>query len=241
MKKFFSTDYLGVYIAGAALVLSQLPPLYQWFGTSNVDLKLGREIEFSHNLGRVHVFVPLSFANTGTEHATIESISCELLHSDTNDIWNFVVDEIQYTNEGGTYFWARERLEADTDFPVTIFCDQVVSNEWLEQLDELTSQDPLSRGVDGPPPWCNPSAQSRLNPGLVDQALALHEEVFPFVVGQYELIVRAEMSNGTDDIIIEKQFEVSESELERLDKAKSFYRVAFAPSITCGYVLEERT
>ena len=73
MKKFFSTDYLGVYIAGAALVLSQLPPLYQLFGASNVDLKFGREIEFSHHLGRLQVFVPLSFANTGSEQTTFGS------------------------------------------------------------------------------------------------------------------------------------------------------------------------
>ena len=111
-------------------------------------------------------------------------------------------------------------------------CDQLISNEWLDELDRLVSKDPNYHWVNGPPLWCNPDARAHLDDELVEKAISLFEAVFPFDVGQYKFSGTLEMSDGLDEITIETPFEVTKSELDRLEQAKLFFPVAYAPSIT---------
>ncbi|PJI91283.1 hypothetical protein BC777_0107 [Yoonia maricola] len=87
MKRFFSPDLLAVYLAGTAIILSQLPPIYQLFQKPEAEITADGWLSITHALGRPQVYLPVTVSNDGSATLTVEEISCSLMNLDNGNIW----------------------------------------------------------------------------------------------------------------------------------------------------------
>jgi hypothetical protein len=69
-------------IAIAALVLSQMPPLYVLFRTADLDLEAFDRIHLSHSLGNSSAALHIIITNRGGQETKIKSITLTFKHSD---------------------------------------------------------------------------------------------------------------------------------------------------------------
>jgi hypothetical protein len=88
MRHFFSVQFLGVYVASLAVLLSQMPPLYEYFKRSKPEITTDGSLSFSHVLGRPRAYLPITISNDGSAALTVENVNCNLIHVQTGKTWS---------------------------------------------------------------------------------------------------------------------------------------------------------
>ncbi|MEP1205994.1 MAG: hypothetical protein ABJM29_05070 [Rhizobiaceae bacterium] len=88
IQRFIRPEYLAIYVSIFAVILSQFPPVYQIFATSNPAIVLERYVTVGHNLGRTVLFVPVTISNTGGRPLIVSKVECVLEAVDSSSLWN---------------------------------------------------------------------------------------------------------------------------------------------------------
>ena len=134
------TSTWSLLLSGVAIILSQSPPVKNWFRGHKVTLRVSKECFMSHSLGKPMIQFTLDIENTGGRPVELTDIDCFLKKS-TGDIINLPIKAYLQSTPTG-------QSTSATRYPITLISlrpgerwNAVVFGyeEWSEAEDETVN------------------------------------------------------------------------------------------------------
>ena len=206
-------------LAALALVLSQFPPVRQWYKGARLDIEIHPRINITHKVGNPNVTMHIVATNSGGRDLRVKSGKLTL----TRD------NDEPFTLPVQTYY-AGQDLNSQLIFtPFTL----KTSNDWAHAvsfLNYFNRDDEVRYSRMESDIRTNISQKAAAPQGelieadqqYVDPIVAFHDEKFKWLPGEY----RAELTIHTDLVTTTKrfQFAIFESQSEDLQNLKNHYR-----------------
>lgn len=120
-SRFLHPDMLAVYVATIAVVLSQLPPLWQLLERPKPSIEAGGVITVAHDFGQLYIEVPVTILNSGGKPILITGINCIWVSSD-----DAVAMQVTHAADRTSQLrsWSPTTITSNSEQVMTVVCAQ---------------------------------------------------------------------------------------------------------------------
>lgn len=219
----FLTDWTfwSAFVALAALILSQLPPVKTWFLGAKLDLELYSRIHLSHKVGNPNVQLHLILENAGGKRLRVKSIELDIERDgqkiDTLEAPNYLLDPQDKQTVLLTPF---------TLYPEEEWSHSVNFLNYFNREDEKkyrSAEKNLKDFMRSKNKEGNNSEIIRAGEELVDPFNKIFDSKFIWAAGEYKVKVFVNTENNETDTFKIFRFTLFESQSEELSAVKNDY------------------
>lgn len=220
--RFLKPDFLAVYVALIALVLSQLPPLYTITQKPKLKIDFSDYVVITHLLGRTSTLVPISISNTGNGSSLISKVDCSLTTA-TGSVISFVAsDYATYQPVPGVSQSTVFRpigsvlLKSDERWTEVISCVELPTSGELELASNIVGEWTDYFALITQRPDFNPQQRYEFPPESVQRATDAMRDRFGLEVGEYTITIRLSDEDGKTILEQSSKLIISQSDVDRL-------------------------
>jgi hypothetical protein len=207
-----------VLIALSAVVLSQIPPLYQVFGRAKITLDVYSKISISQKVGNPNIQLHTIFTNIGGRSVRIKEINLQLRRDGKDLIVLPAMGFLQQSSDKNAVLFAGFRIGAKEEWAHIVNFFNLFPHEREKEYKaaELALQTDISFKRQLPE---NKNRLAVANPIFVAPIRKYFEENFIWLPGEYELVISASSSEGKLLVSKKYRFTLFESDSNELRKA----------------------
>ncbi len=134
LRGFLAAEMLAFYAALLAVILSQLPPLYEIFEKAKAEISMDGWVTISHGLGQPRAMLPITISNDGSATLIVDSINCELINIATKKTWK--MKAVTYVDQSSVQPFVQTR-----EIPLGRL-RRVPNSQWSETIHCVTQPSP---------------------------------------------------------------------------------------------------
>ena len=216
--------FWAALVAAAALVLSQMPPLYQMLRPGRLRVEAYSRVAVTHKVGNPIIQLHLILANTGGRGLRIDGMSLRLVRDGKEVATLVALNYLQQPNDQNTVILTRFSVKA--------------KEEWAHIINFLT---PFSRAqekayrdaervlkADIFAKKALPDGKDRVvvaEPQNVNALETMFDGLFIWQAGEYEATLTVRSSNGREVGRARYRFTLFESDSQELSGAKADFKI----------------
>ncbi len=211
-------SFWAVVVAAVAVLLSQLPPILQWFKKAKLDIELYSKISITHKVGNPNLQLHLIINNIGGRKIRIKDISIELKRDGAPLTTLPAQNYLQNQNDQSTLLFTTFSLKPTEEWEHIInflnFFSRDDENEYrsIEEkmlADFRSKRDALTE---------EPKKPIEINEDLVQPFHAFFERHFIWNIGEYQLKINIITDKENASISKNYRFTVFESHTGQLER-----------------------
>lgn len=228
LRRFFSADFLAVYVATIALFLSQLPPVYELISKPQPAISIDGWASVSQILGRIQLYVPVTITNDGGRVLNIEKLNCSLINEQAQKDWPMgaITYVEKLTNQPNIAApeqpFGRLRLGSNERWSHTIHCATPMSPEQQTLFQKISRE--MSQYIRSQPPISPTDPQFVFPEHIWMIGYKEFESVFDLSSGQYSITLSIEDADGGIVEFEPYHFVLEDNDIEMLQAQASDIR-----------------
>jgi len=220
---YLNWTFWAVVIAGIAVILSQLPPLYDLLKRSKLNLGLYSRILITHKVGNPNVLFHVIISNVGGKVVRIKGAKIILKH-DGNIVATLPAQNyFKEPNDTTSVLFTPFRLKPREDWTHGVNFLKYFSRE--DEKKYRSAELKLKANIFSKRPF--PEYKDRLveaDPEYVQPFIEMHKALFKWQPGEYELHVSIEAVPERAGIQKKYRFTLFESDSDELAKSLDEYK-----------------
>lgn len=215
--------FWAVIIAAAAVVLSQLPPISQWFKKAKLDIEVYSHILISHRVGNPRVQLHLIIRNTGGRRIRIKGIVAEFTR-DKKAVGSYPAQTYVPSYDGSqtlllTPFPLGPKEEWSNQANFLTFLNREDDKKFRKASSDLQSDIKKKREIEK-----DKEKFAVAEPELVQPFLQMFDQKFVWLPGEYQMHICLQSDSKGADITRNYRFTLFESDSGDLRKHTESYK-----------------
>ena len=217
-------SFWAVVVAAIAVLLSQLPPILQWFKKANIEIELYSKISIMHKVGNPNLQLHLIINNTGGRKIRIKDISAEIKRDGALLTTLPAQNYLQNQNDQSTLLFTTFTLKPTEEWAHIInflnFFSRDDENEYRDIEEKMlayfrSKRDTLTE---------EPKNSIEITDALVQPFHAFFARHFIWNIGEYQLKVNVTTDKENTNISEIYRFTVFESHTGQLKAITEQYK-----------------
>jgi hypothetical protein len=224
----------SVIVASAALVLSQLPPVVNWFPSRKLSVQVASRVGLPNSFGLIGFQILLSIENNGNRTANLSNLALEVVYP------NYEKKIVS----AQSYWRILPGQNTATDLPITTVAIPA-GGGWSEMVSFYADQSPndeedtsharikisrdlMAKRAKGDGETGRPWAEA--DPASVGEAVALFDKRFDLKKGEYLVNIKCSI-NGQETSLKQFRFTLYDHHIETFKAQKEDYKYGFGVNI----------